>query len=68
MFRAIVLAAALVAAGCTQAVHLRNAQTGQLASCGPYANGFWLGGADSDAEREARCLDDYQRIGFERVP
>jgi len=57
----------LALGGCTAGVKLQN-HAGQVATCGPYANGFWLGGADSDAVRERSCIDDYQRIGYERMP
>lgn len=49
--------------GCTSAVTLRHPQTGARVKCGPFA--FIQGTA---AEREARCIDDYQRQGYERVP
>jgi hypothetical protein len=53
----------LLACGCTSAVKLRNAATGATATCGPY---YIDSGAH--AEREARCISDYQRQGFERAP
>jgi len=51
---------------CTEPVKMRNAATGEIASCGPYKNGIITGAWA--AEREARCISDYQRQGFERMP
>lgn len=62
---AIFIACAALAA-CTAPVQLRNPATGQTASCGPYMLDSL--GSDSQAEREARCISDYQREGYERVP
>jgi hypothetical protein len=53
--------------GCTSGIKLRNPQTGQVAECGPYQI-EGLGQPASVAQREARCLDDYQRQGFVRAP
>lgn len=53
----------LVLPGCTSAVTLRHPQTGATVKCGPFA--FIQSTA---AEREARCIQDYQRQGYERVP
>lgn len=51
--------------GCSSAIELRHPD-GRRAQCGPYHVG---GGMQfALAEREARCLDDYRRQGFERVP
>ena len=59
-----VLVAAL--GGCTTTVVLRHPETGQTVKCGPYrTTGI---SAMAGVEREARCIDDYQRQGFERVP
>lgn len=60
----LILSAALVAAlaGCTSTIHLRNPATGQTAECGPYTD-TW-----TTPEREGRCISDFQRQGFERVP
>lgn len=64
MKRLIVLLA-LLAAGCTDTITLRNAQTGATATCGGnYAVGLY---AFSANDREARCVADFQRQGFERV-
>jgi len=54
-------------AGCTEAIKMRNAQTGQVAVCGPYPSDLLVGG-DTQAEREAGCIRDFQRQGFERMP
>jgi hypothetical protein len=58
---------ALTVAGCTSAINLRNPATGATAQCGPYQL-EGLGQPASVAERERRCLDDYQRLGFQRAP
>jgi hypothetical protein len=51
-----------VLAACTSPVTMKNARTGQTATCGPYAT-------DSNApEREGRCISDFQRQGYERSP
>jgi uncharacterized protein YceK len=66
--KVLVLAiAALVLSGCTDVVKLRNPTTGETAQCGPYQL-EGLGQPASVAQREARCLDDYQRQGFVRAP
>jgi len=68
----ILLAVALVAAGCTSAVELRHPQTGAVARCGPYAAWAYLG-PDSPFDpnwdpavrsREARCVEDYTSRGY----
>lgn len=53
--------------GCTEAVKMRNTQTGQIAQCGPYPSDMIAGG-NTQAQREARCIDDFQRQGYERMP
>jgi len=53
--------------GCTDAVRLRDAHTGQVAQCGPYASDMLVGG-DTQAQREAECIRDFQRQGYERMP
>lgn len=58
----IVFALVAVLGGCTTTVVLRHPQTGETVKCGPYRPSV------AGAAREARCLDDYQRQGFERVP
>ena len=58
---------ALVLAGCTAPVLMKNAQTGQAAKCGPYASDLWVGG-NTQAQREAQCIQDFQRQGYERMP
>ena len=51
-------------AACTDLIRLKNAQTGQIAQCGPYD---FLGGSVT-AQREAECIHDFQRQGDERMP
>jgi len=63
---ALCLAVVAVAlAGCygIRAVTLRNQETQQTVTCGPYRRAFGMGYQEMD-----RCLDDYQRQGFVRVP
>jgi len=55
------IAVATVLAGCTSAVHMRNAATGATATCGPYADTI------NAPAYEHQCISDYQRQGFERV-
>lgn len=63
--RTVIVAAALLLAGCTDTVTLRHAQTGATARCGGnYAMGLY---AFSANDREARCIADFQRQGYERV-
>jgi len=57
---------ALSACNTTQAIYLRNPQTGETASCGPY--NYDPVTADVVLNREARCISDYQRQGYERMP
>jgi hypothetical protein len=57
----------LTLAACTSGIRLRNPQTGDTASCGPYML-EGLGQPASVGERESRCLDDFRRQGFVRVP
>lgn len=65
MTRTLIVTLCLALGGCTAGIQLRNPSTGALASCGPYMlEGF--GQPSSVAQREARCLDDYQRQGFVR--
>lgn len=59
-------AVAFVLAACSSAIKLRNPATGETATCGPYMLDSLA--SDSQAQREARCLSDYQRQGFQRVP
>jgi hypothetical protein len=57
----LVLAASLT--GCVGSVKLRHPTTKQEVKCGPYAFMFGHG-----VDNLNRCLDDYQRQGYERVP
>ena len=63
MFTAAVLALAASLAGCVGSVKLRHPTTKQEVKCGPYWFA-WGHGVDN----LNRCLDDYQRPGYERVP
>ncbi len=62
----MLLAVAVIGAGCTSAVTLRHPQTGQTVKCGPYyVETLTYGGV---VARERGCIADYQRQGYERVP
>lgn len=63
----LVLSAAVFVAGCsTSPVRLQHPRTGQIAVCGPYpATGI---PSISTPGREARCIGDFQRQGYERLP
>jgi hypothetical protein len=62
-----ILVIGLSLAGCTDSISMKNSQTGQIAKCGPYASDLWVGG-DTQAQREAQCIRDFQRQGYERLP
>lgn len=60
----------LLAVGCAADVRLRHPVTGQSATCrgGYYQHGL-IGMANQTAkDLPMRCLDDYQRQGYERTP
>lgn len=57
-----IIALCLTISACTSAVKLRNARTGQTATCGPFTDTV------NAPSREAQCIQDFQRQGFERVP
>jgi hypothetical protein len=57
---------ALAACNTTQPIYLQNPQTGQTATCGPY--NYDPVTADVVLNREARCITDFQRQGYERLP
>jgi hypothetical protein len=63
----VVLAAGVATClcGCTDAIKMRNVQTGQIAQCGPYQ---MAANANVQAEREEQCVKDFQRQGYERLP
>ncbi len=66
----LLLLVVVVVAGCAADVRLRNPQTGQIATCkgGYYTQGL-IGMANQTAkELQMRCIDDYQRQGYERTP
>ena len=60
---ALVGVAALLLSGCVGGVKLRHPTTKQEVQCGPYAIRFGIGYQELE-----RCLNDYQRQGYERVP
>jgi hypothetical protein len=60
----LTLISGFILVGCmTSGATLRHPTTGQTVKCGPYMLKFSLGYKDLE-----RCLDDYQRQGYERVP
>lgn len=66
----LALVGSLLLVGCAADVKVRHPQTGQVAICeGGYYKLGLLGMANHTAkELQMRCLDDYQRQGYERVP
>jgi len=58
----LLLMFALSLTGCTSEIKMVNARTGQVAKCGPYTDTV------NAPPREAQCISDYQRQGFEREP
>jgi uncharacterized protein YceK len=56
------LSVALVLGGCTNVVHLRNAKTGEPATCG---GEMWNFGS---AARDEHCLKYFHQQGFDPVP
>jgi len=58
----LLVAAALLGACAAPPVHLKHKETGQVIKCGPYDTSV------RGALREAQCISDYQRQGYERVP
>jgi len=57
----------LAACASTHPVFLQHPKTGETVQCGPYTI-RGIQGPTAAAMHEARCLDDYQRQGYERVP
>ncbi len=49
------------------AVLLHHPQTGHTVECGPYSMSDYTEQVAA-AQREARCIDDYQRQGYARGP
>ena len=63
----VVLLFGLLLAGCSStAIYLKNA-AGQVATCGPFDE-TTEAARIAAAQREARCISDYQRQGYERAP
>jgi hypothetical protein len=58
---------AMALGACTSPVKLYNARTGQAVQCGPYASDM-VTGTNAYAVREAQCIQDFQRQGYERMP
>jgi hypothetical protein len=54
-------------AACTDSIKMKNAQTAQIAQCGPYESDMWVGG-NTRAQRETHCIQDFQRQDYERMP
>lgn len=55
----------LAATGCAprETAYMKNSVTGEIAACGPYYRELEI---QMTAER--RCIDDYARRGYARVP
>lgn len=69
LFLGLIFCCLLAALGCTSGIKLRNSQTGQTATCGPYHVAPNMGfTAQMAMERERQCLEDFGRQGFIRVP
>jgi hypothetical protein len=58
----LLLLFALSLAVCTNEIKMVNPRTGQTAKCGPFVDTV------NAPPREAQCISDYQRQGFERAP
>ena len=59
---ALLLAVGLLVSSCSPPVYMKNPATGEIVNCG---------GNDTNVTgtiRENRCIDDYQRQGWKRVP
>jgi hypothetical protein len=56
--------------GCAEDIHLRNTTTGEVATCngGYYTHGLIGMANETDKQLQLRCVDDYQRQGYVRVP
>ena len=70
-FALCMLAAVVVAVvGCASDISLHHPTTGRTATCeGGYYKYGLIGMANQTAkDLQMRCLDDYQRQGYERVP
>ncbi|MBV8185951.1 MAG: hypothetical protein JOY64_21605 [Alphaproteobacteria bacterium] len=61
----LVLGLALAACARTDTVHLRNPQTGQEVTCGPYP--FYALRASASAQLESQCIQDFEKQGFLRL-
>ena len=71
--RAIIIALAvapLMLAACAEDVRLRNPSTGEVATCkgGYYSRGLIGMANETEKQLQMRCLDDFQRQGYQRVP
>lgn len=62
----VLVSVMFVLAGCTSdAVHLRHSHTGNTVQCGPYEDTGMT--AELAANKRDRCIQDYERKGYERV-
>jgi hypothetical protein len=61
-----VFAVALLATGCAPNLMLKNPQTGEVVTC-EGGSGFGLGGV-AVADRQNRCMEDFERQGYQRLP
>jgi len=60
----IMLMAVEILAGCTHTTSLKHPDTGETVQCGPYPSSGLA--AEGGAIREAKCIDDFQRMGYVR--
>ncbi len=60
----IMLMAVGILAGCTHTTYLKHPSNGATVQCGPYRSSGLS--ADAGAYREAKCIDDFQRMGYVR--
>ena len=74
-FQKIQISAALLAvlsllSACAEDVRLRNPATGEIATCkgGYYSHGLIGMANQTDKDLQMRCLDDFERQGYVRVP
>lgn len=65
MTRWACVALSVALAGCATAPIILRNPAGMAAQCGPYFHDAYT---NSTAVREAQCIADYQRQGYERVP
>ena len=65
----ILVVAAGTLSACAADIHLKNPTTGQTAICkgGYYSHGLIGMANETDKQLQMRCLDDYQKQGYQRA-